>query len=610
MQQAIPFWWPRKDKNIKTINSKDNRCVILARVSSKSQEDEGYSLDAQEKLLLDHAKEVRSLHIVETFRITETASKKDQRETFQAMLQYIRDNRIQYLVVEKVDRLTRNFKDAQAIDEWLEADASRHVLFLKNNLDLHKHAKSHEKFMWSIYVAVAKQYSDNLREEAAKGQLEKATQGWSPSSRQKLGYINIKRDEKIIQVQDTLKAPLIAKMFELYDTGNYSVQRLTDEINNEGLRTANGKKLVKTATYKILIDAYYYGILSWLKVEYTGKHKPIISKELFDRVQIRFKRPQQFKYNKYNLLFKGMFRCEECDKTIYWYHQKNHIYGECKNRACNVRITAREDLIETELLQYFDVLQAPSPAIVAWIKAELKKDLEAERIVRETSAKSWQKNLDRLERKMEAMYEDKLDGLITAERYKEKLVKLEQEYEDMSNQLAKHLKNHREYLDERVTIWEQSQTAAERYQQIKDADQRRIIIREIFSNLRLHGNSLLVEYREEVKLIAEAAEKQRQLEQTFEPSKKTSQQMREAFDEQSRSLWLSIQVWYDLQSKMRQMGHRTAIFGSVSFQRITSRPSRVLRVLSPFFVGAGLLVCLGFNFPLLITNSFNASSPS
>jgi len=155
--------------------------VILARVSSKSQEDEGYSLDSQLKLLTSYFQN-KNLTVVKVFKITETASKQQSRKVFHELLDFIDKNNVYHLGVEKTDRLTRNYRDALAIDDWLNQDDKRMLHAVKENLLLHKEAKSDVKFMWNIYLAVAKKYTDNLREEAMKGWAEKLAQGWLPAT--------------------------------------------------------------------------------------------------------------------------------------------------------------------------------------------------------------------------------------------------------------------------------------------------------------------------------------------------------------------------------------------------------------------------------------------
>src|SRR5882724_8512340 len=109
--------------------------VVLARVSSKAQEDEGYSLDAQLKLLNDYCAK-NCLIVVRVFKIAETASKEHRRKVFHELLTYIAKEPIYHLAVEKTDRFTRNFRDAVAIDDWLEKDEKRHLHAVKENLTL------------------------------------------------------------------------------------------------------------------------------------------------------------------------------------------------------------------------------------------------------------------------------------------------------------------------------------------------------------------------------------------------------------------------------------------------------------------------------------------
>jgi site-specific DNA recombinase len=95
------------------------QAIIWARVSTKEQAEEGYSLDAQLKLLKDYA-EKNNLKIVKEFIVPESASGRQERKKFQGMLDYLEAHpNIKHVICEKVDRITRNFKDASKLDDWL-----------------------------------------------------------------------------------------------------------------------------------------------------------------------------------------------------------------------------------------------------------------------------------------------------------------------------------------------------------------------------------------------------------------------------------------------------------------------------------------------------------
>ena len=90
------------------------QAVVYARVSSKEQEREGYSIPAQLKLLRDYALH-QDLDIAQEFVDVETA-KQAGRGSFGEMLKFLARNRnCHALLVEKTDRLYRNLKDLSLI---------------------------------------------------------------------------------------------------------------------------------------------------------------------------------------------------------------------------------------------------------------------------------------------------------------------------------------------------------------------------------------------------------------------------------------------------------------------------------------------------------------
>lgn len=92
-------------------------CVLYARVSSKEQEQEGYSIQAQLNLLRDYAAQ-ENLQILKEFIDVETA-KVAGRMQFNAMLAFLKKTpACRTLIVEKTDRLYRNLKDWVTIDDF------------------------------------------------------------------------------------------------------------------------------------------------------------------------------------------------------------------------------------------------------------------------------------------------------------------------------------------------------------------------------------------------------------------------------------------------------------------------------------------------------------
>lgn len=148
------------------------KVVIYARVSSREQEKEGFSIPAQLKLLREYARK-NGFEIVQEYSDAETA-KKAGRTNYNVMLDYLKANPdTKTVLVEKTDRLYRNFKDYVTLEDY---DLEVHLV--KEGSIISKNSKSHDKFIHGIKVLMAKNYIDNLSEEISKGLHEGLEQGY------------------------------------------------------------------------------------------------------------------------------------------------------------------------------------------------------------------------------------------------------------------------------------------------------------------------------------------------------------------------------------------------------------------------------------------------
>jgi site-specific DNA recombinase len=137
------------------------------------------------------------------------------------------------LLVEKTDRLYRNLRDAVTVEEL---DIEVHLV--KEGQIVSKDSKSQAKLIHGIHLVMARNYSENLREEVKKGMREKASQGIFPGHAP-FGYRNNKA-ERTIEV-DPVDSITEKRMFELYATGTYTLTTLAKKIHIEtGRRISRG----------------------------------------------------------------------------------------------------------------------------------------------------------------------------------------------------------------------------------------------------------------------------------------------------------------------------------------------------------------------------------
>jgi len=310
------------------------KAVILARVSTKEQEEQGHSLPAQIRRLQEYAKR-KDFEIAETFSFSESAGDKI-RKKFEEVITYIKNHKdVKVLLCENVDRATRNFKDAVDLDE-MRKNEGLEIHFVQDGFFINKNATGNQMFMWEAKVFIAKQYLNRLSDDVKRSNEQKLQNGqWI--SKAPTGYINT-IDEKGNKdmIPDPLRSHLVVKMFQMYATGSSSTQKTKEEMDKLGL-TSNmpaPKPLSKSQIHHTLNNPFYYGLMRVNGQLYEHKYEPLIDKQLFDRVQEVFKgyNKKPYRYGCKPFVFRAMVRCAECGCLITGELKKGqYVYYSCNN---------------------------------------------------------------------------------------------------------------------------------------------------------------------------------------------------------------------------------------------------------------------------------------
>jgi len=482
------------------------KAVILARVSSRAQEDEGYSLDSQVKLLGAYCQN-KELIAVKTFKVTESASKTSQRKIFREAMKFIEDNDIKHLVIEKVDRHVRNLHDAVETHDWLLADEEKQVHFVKDSLILHKNSRSQEWLNWGIRVVMAKNYIDNLREEAMKGWAEKLAQGWLPAPPPP-GYVTITQDGKRIHVPEPENSKLMVKVFRFYVSPEGSIKAAGEYMTSLGVTTRTGRPFAKSNVHLTLMNPFYIGINRMNGKEYPGAQETFIPKRLFQQVQEKLHggKPQKFKTHTNPL--KSIVYCIDCNSVVTWQKQKGRYYGVCRRLPdeCKKGSMLREDKIEEMIVKRLEELVSPSPEIIDWVVSSIQDRNNDKIKERELLESTLTAKLKRLGTMDEMLYDDKLAGDITKERYEDKHEHIIAQRAALQDELASIDTSIGDRLKQRQVVLELSQKAAEIYPNRTPA-QKRIIISKLFDKLTLEGGILSVKHSKFAEAIAQNVQK-------------------------------------------------------------------------------------------------------
>ena len=484
-----------KIKNMAMQTTIKNKAILYCRVSSREQEDTGYSLDAQEKSLKEYA-DKKELKIDKIYKISESASGKQIRKTFNEMLNYAEKNKVSIILCEKIDRLTRNLRDAAIVNDWLLADKERAVHFVKENFIVNQNTKAHENLVWDMKVAIARFYTNNLGEEVKKGQKEKIAQGQLPT-KPPLGYKTIGDKGHKIHIPDEALAPLVKKMFELYSSGNYSLKALIEVMHREGLRSRDGNRVSKSRIHKYLSDPFYYGKMRWKNEIYNGDHEPLITQDLFDMVQGKLTRQLKApQFKTHHPVFKAKVMCEECGGTISWYMTKGHWYGNCNHyKKCSQHGCVRQERVEEQLFPYFDTIAPKNSRILQWLEKALKESHADEITYNERKKGKYNQIIGVADRRIEMAYRDKLDGRMPSELCEKVMNEAMKDKDDAQRALVRLSSGRREYYEAGYAIHELACKAKEIYMSPKATiEDKRLLLSYVFSNLTLNADKIRPNY--------------------------------------------------------------------------------------------------------------------
>ena len=396
------------------------KAILYARVSSKEQAEHGYSIAAQVELLTNYAVK-NDLEIVESFEDQETA-KQAGRTHFAEMLRFLKANPdVGIVLCEKTDRLYRNFKDYVALEEF---DLSIHLV--KENEVLSRESRSHQKFIHGIKVLMAKNYIDNLSEEVKKGLYKKFDEGLWPCLAPP-GYTNNKDTGMVEPIQPY--ADQIRLLFEWYASGNYSLKTLRKVARQHGfIHRKTQRPYPMTTLHRILSNPFYYGLMEWAGRQGVGKHTPLISKALFNRVQAVLSGKHHGTETKRGFAYTGILICDRCGCSITAEIKKGrYVYYHCtghKGKCGNGYI--RQEQLDEYLADIVKAVQIPDD-VAKWMIGLL--ETESHDIVKqhEEHRKSVEQRMAKLLDLKDRAYEDKLNGRVGQDQWDRSSKKWDQE---------------------------------------------------------------------------------------------------------------------------------------------------------------------------------------
>ncbi|MDU0445600.1 cassette chromosome recombinase CcrB [Staphylococcus haemolyticus] len=311
------------------------------RVSTERQV-EGYSIEGQITQIEQYC-QFNGYELVDIYADRGISGKSMNRPELQRMLNDAKNGKLDCVMVYKTNRLARNTSDLLTIVEELHRQ-NVEFFSLSERMEV---KNSTGKLMLQILASFSEFERNTILENIFNGQHQRALEGYYQGNLP-LGYNNIPDNKKELMINQH-EANIVKYIFESYAKG-HGYRKIANALNHKGYVTKKGNPFSISAVTYILSNPFYIGKIQFAKykdwndkrrkglndnpVIAEGKHTPIISQDLWDKVQARkkqvSKKPQV--HGKGTNLLTGIIFCEKCGAAYSASNTTNTLKDGTKKR--------------------------------------------------------------------------------------------------------------------------------------------------------------------------------------------------------------------------------------------------------------------------------------
>ncbi|TSC88646.1 MAG: recombinase [Microgenomates group bacterium Gr01-1014_5] len=471
------------------------RYIIYCRKSSESEDRQALSIEAQKRELQEYAQR-NNLSVIDILEESQSAYKPG-RPIFEKLMVMYEQKLADGILCWKVDRLARNARDGgrviQAIDDgFLKEIRTPYELFKQED----------NRVMLYLHFGMSNDLSRQISANVKRGNRQKCARGEYVGA-SPLGYINVKAGNSRNIAPNPETASLVKRLFEEYAKGNSSVLEICRKSVEWGLKTKTGINIPKSAMYKLLTRPLYYGLFQHGGEFHQGSYEPLISKELFDQVQLVLKGKGVPRKQSWIHAYKGLIKCpcgcyitaETKEKhyartnrdASYTYYRCTRRRGVCKEPGVTEQ--------ELEGMLFNNLSRITIDKEVWELGVELLKAKHGQEIEESISTrKRLEEQKTKVDKRLGVLLNMRLDERITEEEYadnKKKLIEEKMELEEKTNDREGTLDS---WLERAENFFETAFQAREIMEKGNN-EKKRDLIRSVGWNLLLRDKNLEFSFR-------------------------------------------------------------------------------------------------------------------
>lgn len=286
-----------------------------------------------------------------------------KRQSFQELLRMAERGEVHGVLAAQFNRISRNPADTGIFLQHMKNGSIRYFLATVGGRR-YGGDNSSDLFLLGVEGGIgckdSQDKADVIRDRMTVRASEGKRMGWAAT-----GYKNVKVVEgmkvrKFVEI-DEEKAPKIVRIFQMADTGIFSLAQLAAEAEKMGLRTREGpnkksKPYSAQSIQKMLTNPIYKGVILFNGVSAKANHPAIVPESLWDHVQLVLQgrskpmaKPKDRQLREL-FVFGSLLECPKCKRHLSPYRAKGkYVYYECKNPRTKCGICKKQKTLADQL---------------------------------------------------------------------------------------------------------------------------------------------------------------------------------------------------------------------------------------------------------------------
>lgn len=476
--------------------------VALARVSSREQEREGFSLDVQVDALKRYAERAGGT-IAKLYRIAETASKSHERKTFKEMVEYVAQHaeNLDGMLFYKIDRAARNLFDYVEL-ERLESTHGVPLIAVSQPTENTPSGHMQRRILASMASFYTEQQSLDVKEGLARRAQSGLFVGKAP-----YGYRNERTNGRSLVAVDDQQAINVRQIFDLYAHHHCTIDMIAAKLAEMGVVYTDATPAwTRSKIGFILRDRAYVGEIRFQGQWIPGSHQPIVDRAVWDRVQTLLGGKI---YKAHEMLYAGsLIRCGHCSnlitgETVTKPNGKQYVYYRCTmyNRGDHPRVRLNAVEMDKLMIGIFNRIRQPDK-VRDWFAFELRQRTQADQAESRCRASELQNQIAQIRKQEDQLLNLRLLGEIETATYRSKSQELRDRTAKLTLQIEAIDRSRDEKADAALRVFELSQELPETWLTADHAE-KRTIMGFLFLNLKLEGKNLIPQMQKPFDMLFE-----------------------------------------------------------------------------------------------------------